>query len=414
MSLILLAIEAVLLGSFQGAETGFAANPFLQHSGPGAGVVTVGTSTTGVTGDVTLELPVLPSPPLHLMLVWSVWLDVAPFPQQFPPFEDDVLLDGVPLTGVRIGSTPHGLQGQDQGATFVAFVPGAAGASGASFVVSGAGDRPIGVDPAAVGGAVALLAVYEMPGAPTRVARISLGMATTLSGDGQVEFSLPIDGLFSPSGLGLVLDAVDGRPETGTGEGAGSLRLEGADVSGQVNGLAGWGDAFAEPYTLLRDDLDSYGLVQEFPPTVLVSSERPTDGDDVAHTIAATFRAPAGSAWSVSAPGSPAAHGAPLDLMAGGDLQPGATPRLDVGLATPGEMLWFVAGYSGLGLPFKGGVMGPQPDIILGLPADAAGHVELSFTWPAFAPSGVSLFVQAWMNDTSGWASSRTLFAVTP
>jgi hypothetical protein len=73
-----------------------------------------------------------------------------------------------------------------------------------------------------------------------------------------------------------------------------------------------------------------------------------------------------------------------------------------------------VAGSSGLGLPFKGGIMGPQPDLFVGLPADAAGHVEFSFTWPAFAPSGASLLVQVWMNDTSGWASSRTLFAVTP
>jgi hypothetical protein len=410
MSLMLLVLEAVLLGSFQGAETGLSADPFLQHSGPGAGVVLAGASTTGVTGDVTLELPVLPSPPVHLLLVWSVWLDV----DSFPPFEDQVLLDGVPVTGVRIGSTPHGLQGKQAGATFQAFVPGGAGASGASFVVSGAGDRPLGVDPAAVGGAVSLLAVYEISGAPTRVARIALGMATTLSGDGQVEFSLPLDSLVKTPGMGFLLDAVDGRPETGTGAGAGGLRLQGADVSGQLNGLAVWGDAFAEPYTVLRDDLDSYGLIQHSAPTLVVTSERPAGGDDVAHTIAATFRSPVNSAWGVSGPGSPAAHGGLLDLMASGDLQPGATPRLDVALATPGETLWFVAGYGGLGLPFKGGTLGPQPDIIVGLPADAAGHVELTFIWPAFAPSGTSLFVQVWMDDAAGWASSPTLFATTP
>jgi hypothetical protein len=110
-------------------------------------------------------------------------------------------------------------------------------------------------------------------------------------------------------------------------------------------------------------------------------------------------------------PGSPF-----LDL--GGAL-PGTTAGLPILLADGapeyGEVITFalheaapltscglVLGLTRLDAAFKGGVMVPMPDEIIGpVPTDVVGSLELSDTWPAF-PGGWSFWAQWWVADGSG------------
>ena len=58
---------------------------------------------------------------------------------------------------------------------------------------------------------------------------------------------------------------------------------------------------------------------------------------------------------------------------------------------------------SAITAPFKGGVLVPNPDVLLGaLPVDGNGDIELSASWPPGVPPGLPLWMQAWVSDPSG------------
>jgi hypothetical protein len=86
--------------------------------------------------------------------------------------------------------------------------------------------------------------------------------------------------------------------------------------------------------------------------------------------------------------------------------------------ALPGGTANAVIGLTELQVPFKGGVLVPNPDVILfGLPIDGAGNSLLGFTWPAGIPSQLSFWVQHWIADPAavkGLAASNGLRGTTP
>ena len=86
--------------------------------------------------------------------------------------------------------------------------------------------------------------------------------------------------------------------------------------------------------------------------------------------------------------------------------------------AVPNQVASLVLGYTLLNAPFKGGVWGPNPDVLVeGIPTGGSGTVVIPFTWPTGIPSGVSFYEQWWMYDSgapAGLASSNTIRGTTP
>jgi len=81
--------------------------------------------------------------------------------------------------------------------------------------------------------------------------------------------------------------------------------------------------------------------------------------------------------------------------------------------------VWLFASLHELGLPFKGGILWPAPDVVLGplLPISFPDDHILAGIWPAGLPPGFSFVVQAWWPDATqvgGWASSNGLRGVQP
>jgi len=121
--------------------------------------------------------------------------------------------------------------------------------------------------------------------------------------------------------------------------------------------------------------------------------------------------------WSDLGGGIAGALGTPT--LKGKSLLAAAGPlTLSVGNAAPGAPLTLVLGFTELGAPYKGGVLWPQPDVLLGgLAANAAGNLSLVGTWPAGVPSGFTLLLQAWIKDgaaAQGFAATNGLRALTP
>lgn len=71
--------------------------------------------------------------------------------------------------------------------------------------------------------------------------------------------------------------------------------------------------------------------------------------------------------------------------------------------APPSGAVFDVVGLSLLAAPFKGGVMLPHPDQIIGpLLADGAGTLSMPGVWPAGVPSGQVAWLQFWIVDAGG------------
>ena len=104
-------------------------------------------------------------------------------------------------------------------------------------------------------------------------------------------------------------------------------------------------------------------------------------------------------------------------LQASGSLVAGSPVEVTSTDALPGASLFLVAGTEAVGVPFKGGVLVPSPDVFVGLLVDPSGGAQFSGTRPAGAPSNASLYAQAWVQDASGpagWAASNALSPSTP
>jgi len=80
--------------------------------------------------------------------------------------------------------------------------------------------------------------------------------------------------------------------------------------------------------------------------------------------------------------------------------------------------LTLVVGFAELGAAFKGGVLWPQPQVLMpGLVVGGSGSLAIDATWPAGVPSGFELLLQAWIIDASavqGLAATNGLRGLTP
>lgn len=117
--------------------------------------------------------------------------------------------------------------------------------------------------------------------------------------------------------------------------------------------------------------------------------------------------------------GQALAGAAGLPVLAGqGEMLGGDPWSLVLEDAAPDAPAWLVAGFSALQAPFRGGVLVPAVDLLVGpLSTGPEGGFELSTTWPAGLPSGTTLWLQAWIQDPAGpkgWAASNGLSASTP
>lgn len=77
---------------------------------------------------------------------------------------------------------------------------------------------------------------------------------------------------------------------------------------------------------------------------------------------------------------------------------------------------WLVLGLSRLKLPFKGGLLVPNPDVLLPLTTDGLGQLALGWTWPAL-PAGSDLWLQTWTADVAapfGFSASNGLSVHAP
>ena len=76
-----------------------------------------------------------------------------------------------------------------------------------------------------------------------------------------------------------------------------------------------------------------------------------------------------------------------------------------------------ILGLSQLGAPFKGGVLVPDPDVVIPVTTDVLGQITLASVWPGGVPSGFSFFCQWWIPNVGGatnWAATNGLMGETP
>jgi hypothetical protein len=121
--------------------------------------------------------------------------------------------------------------------------------------------------------------------------------------------------------------------------------------------------------------------------------------------------------WTRHGPGLRGVAGTPI-LTGQGTLLAGGTIELQLSCARPFASVVLVLGLSEAGLPLKGGVLVPSPDLLVGgLLTDAGGALLLSAPWPAGVPRGSLLVLQEWLTDAAavaGVAASNGLLLAVP
>ena len=101
-----------------------------------------------------------------------------------------------------------------------------------------------------------------------------------------------------------------------------------------------------------------------------------------------------------------------------GSLEPDSAVTLSLADAPKSAATVLAVGLSRLDLPFLGGTLVPSPDVpLFGLVTDGAGGLVLAGTWPTGVPTGLELFLQAWIDEpgnTWGMAATNGLRGVAP
>lgn len=121
--------------------------------------------------------------------------------------------------------------------------------------------------------------------------------------------------------------------------------------------------------------------------------------------------------WSDLGGALAGASGAP-HLLGTGNLTPWSLVTFAIGGAAPFSQYRMVIGITIINQTFKGGVMVPNPDLIVGpFGTDFFGGNTLAGLWPVGIPPGVSLYIQAWISDATGplgFTATNALQATTP
>jgi len=130
------------------------------------------------------------------------------------------------------------------------------------------------------------------------------------------------------------------------------------------------------------------------------------------------FRAPAPPTGFLTLGGALAGTFGEPSLVGTGALAGGDPVDLSLGNALPNSTSTLVLGLSAINAPFKGGLLVPSPDILVGgLPVDGSGNHQILDTWPAGMGSGLTFWCQHWIVDAgapSGFAASNAVSGTTP
>jgi hypothetical protein len=104
-------------------------------------------------------------------------------------------------------------------------------------------------------------------------------------------------------------------------------------------------------------------------------------------------------------------------LQGFGPLTPGSSATVRVSNGQGGSLAILIAGLGQLLAPFKGGVLVPQPTLIVPLgPLDATGTRQVSGLWPASMPLDASYALQVWRPEAgapSGFAATTAILGTT-
>jgi len=114
--------------------------------------------------------------------------------------------------------------------------------------------------------------------------------------------------------------------------------------------------------------------------------------------------------------GGLAGTGGVAPVLAGlGPQIPTAGTKISVNGGLSSSPFYVVVGLSAISANFKGGVLVPNPDVLMPLVFDGAGNFSLIFSWPTEIPFGTNLWWQAWyadVNGPKGFAASNALHSV--
>ena len=120
--------------------------------------------------------------------------------------------------------------------------------------------------------------------------------------------------------------------------------------------------------------------------------------------------------WLLDTAGVAAAGAKAPVLTADGPIAAGQAATFALRGAAPAVPVLFVVGTSAARLPMKGGVLVPQPDLlVVGVATDGAGQAVLSGAWPLDMPAGIELWFQGWMPEPTapaGFAATNGLHAI--
>ncbi len=116
---------------------------------------------------------------------------------------------------------------------------------------------------------------------------------------------------------------------------------------------------------------------------------------------------------SATSPGVTVYHnldrGPPPTIAVNGSPLPGSPLSIVVDGLLPSAPLLLVVRASQLSEPFKGGVMVPFPQLLVGLTASPSGHLDVAGNWPTGLPLWSSIWLQAWVPDSDallGWSAT--------
>jgi glyoxylase-like metal-dependent hydrolase (beta-lactamase superfamily II) len=105
-------------------------------------------------------------------------------------------------------------------------------------------------------------------------------------------------------------------------------------------------------------------------------------------------------------------------LTGSGELIPGASITLNLTSSKPAAPAFLVVGLSQVNLPFLGGILLPDPLVVLAPQlTDANGNLSLHTSWPSTAPTSADVFYQYWVVDpaaSQGVAASNGVMSAPP
>lgn len=411
-------------------QSGLGPAPLFSRLAPGADATGIGVSTavaTALPGVPPQSEPFVVVPPagppealtIIFVVAWTWYLDGP------APALDTIQMNGLPVTGQLVGSGTPGLcVGKQNAASYLSFQDANFGPIFPTVpnTVANATDRALGSDPLAFSGGFSVFCVYEfIPQSfePLRQLDVYGGWASTESDPNNPDKAAASLALSSPYAGGpfhLILATLGGRvaPDVFT---IGNNLPVGGTVAGTVSPTDAWQGLLGpsltgvdNQYDHADDDISAHIATNSVGLTLATHSAV----DCIAHVLAITsidVEQPF-VFWSA---GKPDGVGLVPQLVGSGPMTPLSANLLNLTNGQQNLPATLVVGLASLRAPFKGGILGPVPDIVLSsFQTGITGHIDLPFTLPHSLPPGTQFWVQFWIHNptaTFGLSASNTLQA---